>query len=244
MHKSKMTVLIIDDDRIFCDAVKDFLSSDLIEVFAAHSGAECIALCSRIKVDVALLDQKLPDREGHTLCPEILSHNDQTKIIFSTAYPSFDNAVRAIRAGAFDYLSKPFELEELKLAVSQAFRILDLEKVERFHTYKNDREIEETILVGRSPALNEVRRLVEVAASVDAPVLITGETGTGKNLAARSVHYAGADKKAPFISVNCAAIPETLIEAELFGYDRGAFTGAIASRKGIFEMAEGGTLLR
>lgn len=232
----------MDDDRTFCHAVRDYLNSGMIEVLCVHTAADCLDVCSRTKVDVVLLDQKLPDKEGHTLCPSILKFNEQAKIIFTTAYPSFENAVKAIRAGAYDYLSKPFELEELRLAVNQALRILDLEKVEQLQNFKNEREIEETVLVGGRGGLEEIQRMVDVAAFVDAPVLITGETGAGKNVVARSIHFTGPLKKAPFISMNCSAIPENLIEAELFGYAKGAFTGATAERKGIFEMAEGGTL--
>jgi DNA-binding NtrC family response regulator len=194
-------------------------------------------------VDVVLLDQKLPDVEGHTLCPSILKSNDQAKIIFITAHPSFESAVKAIRGGAYDYLSKPFELEELSLAVEKAFRTINLEKIEQIQDYRTERESEQTVLIGDRGGLAETMRLVDLAASVDSSVLITGETGTGKNLAAGAIHYKSPARKAAFISVNCAALPENLIEAELFGYEKGAFTGAVAARRGIFEMAEGGTLL-
>ncbi len=227
---------------MFCQTLRDYLSGETVDVLTAHTAAECLAICSRTRVDVALLDQKLPDREGHTLCSPILECNDQTKIIFSTAYPSFENAVKAIRAGAYDYLSKPFELEELRLAIGHAFRTLDLERVEQIENYRIDKEMEETVLVGGRGGLSEVQELVDAASRADAPVLITGETGTGKNVVAKAIHFSGPLRKAPFISINCAAIPENLMEAELFGYEKGAFTGAAAARKGIFEMAEGGTL--
>jgi DNA-binding NtrC family response regulator len=190
-----------------------------------------------------LLDQNLPDGEGHSFCPSILKKNEKSKIIFITAYPSFEGAVKAIKAGAHDYLSKPFELEELNLEIEQAFRTIQLEMVEQFHYYKIDKESEEAVLIGSEGGLSEIARLVGLAASsLDAPVLITGETGTGKNVVARAIHYRSALRKAPFISINCSALPENLIEAELFGYEKGAFTGATISRRGIFEMAEGGTL--
>jgi DNA-binding NtrC family response regulator len=151
--------------------------------------------------------------------------------------------VKAIKAGAHDYLSKPFELEELSLEIEQAFRTIELEKVEQFHHYKIDKESEEAVLIGSEGGLSGIARLVDLAASsLDAPVLITGETGTGKNVVARAIHYRGPLRRSPFISINCAALPENLIEAELFGYEKGAFTGAMMSRRGIFEMAEGGTL--
>ena len=239
--KLKKKLLIIDDDRIFCETVKDYLTGDTLEVLTAHTASEGLAACSGRKVDVVLLDQNLPDGEGHTLCPAILKYNDQTKIIFATAYPSFDNAVKALKAGANDYLSKPFELEELNLAVSRAVRTLELEQVEQVQNYQAAKAGGEAVIIGER-CLAETVRLVERAASSASPVLITGETGTGKTLVAKVIHYKSAASKAPFISINCAALPENLIEAELFGYEKGAFTSAIAAKRGIFEMAEGGTL--
>ena len=237
------TFLVIDDDKVFCDAVKDYFSSKTVEVLTAHSGSGGLAVCSQRKVDVVLLDQKLPDVQGHTLCPSILKQNDQTKIVFITAYPSFDNAVEAIKLGAYDYLSKPFELEQLGLAIEKAFRTLDLETVEQFEKYRSQKESEEAVIIGGDGGLSEILQLVDLAASSEAPVLITGETGTGKDLVARTIHYRSPFRRAAFIEINCAAFPESLIEAELFGHEKGAFTGAVTSKKGVFEMAEGGTLL-
>jgi DNA-binding NtrC family response regulator len=237
------TLLIIDDDKIFCDTIKGYLTKKGMEVFTAHRGGEGVDICSQKKIDVVLLDQKLPDGAGHSFCPSILKHNEETKIIFITAFPSFEGAVKAIKAGAHDYLSKPFEFEELNLEIERAFRTIELEKVEQLHQYKIDKESEEAVLIGSQGGLSEIARLVDLAASsLDAPVLITGETGTGKNVAAKAIHYRSALGKAPFISINCTTLPENLIEAELFGYEKGAFTGATMSRRGIFEMAEGGTL--
>ncbi len=239
--KMKKTLLVIDDDRVFAEAVRDYLTSDTVEVLLAHKAKDGLTLCSLQKIDVVLLDQQLPDAEGHTLCPAILKYNDQTKIIFDTAYPSFDNAVKAIRSGAYDYLSKPFDLEELALAVKQAFRTLELEQVEQVQDYQRTREREDTVVVPGA-GLADSMQLADIAAFTHAPVLITGETGTGKTLVAKAIHYKGPMSKAPFISINCASLPESLIEAELFGYEKGAFTGAVSARRGIFEMAEGGTL--
>ena len=149
--------------------------------------------------------------------------------------------MKALKGGAYDYLTKPFELDELGLTVERAFRTAELEGIEQIQTYRREKEIEEAVLVG-GPGLDETVRLIELAAASESPVLITGETGTGKTLAAQAVHYRSKLASFPFISINCAALPENLIEAELFGYDKGAFTGAVAAKKGIFEMAEGGTL--
>lgn len=242
MHRIKRNILIVDDDRNFCMSVKEYVNDDALEVSVAHTARECLDICSKKRVDVLLLDQKLPDAEGHTLCPEILNFNSQTKIIFTTAFPSFDNAVKAVRAGAFDYLSKPFELEELGLAITQAVRILGLEKIEQLQNYRSEKEREEYVSVGESGVIADVQRLINLAANADAPVLITGETGSGKNIAARAIHYSGQFRQTPFIGINSAALPESLIEAELFGYEKGAFTGAVAMKKGMFELAEGGTL--
>jgi len=240
-RKMRKTLLVIDDDRVFGEAVRDYLTSETVEVLLAFKAKDGLTLCSLQKIDVVLLDQQLPDGEGHTLCPAILKYNDQTKIIFDTAYPSFDNAVKAIRSGAYDYLSKPFDLEELALAVKQAFRTLELEQVEQVQDYQRTREREDTVVVP-GEGLAESMQLAEIAASTNAPVLITGETGTGKTLVAKAIHYKGPSNKAPFISINCASLPENLMEAELFGYEKGAFTGAVTAKRGIFEMAEGGTL--
>lgn len=238
----RKTLLIIDDDKLFCDVMRDYLTSGEMQVFTANTGKEGLDTFLRGNVDVVLLDQNLPDLEGHTLCPALLEHNEQTKIIFITAHPSFEGAVKAIRAGAFDYISKPFELEELSMTVASAFKTLALEKVALVEDYKSRKESEDAVIVGSSYALKEILRLVDLAASTNAPVIITGETGTGKNVIAKSIHFHSAARKNAFISINCAALPENLIEAELFGYEKGAFTGAVASKRGIFEMAEDGTL--
>jgi DNA-binding NtrC family response regulator len=242
MHKVRKSILVVDDDRNFCLSVREYLKTEEVDVHVSHTGKDCLDVCSKNRIDIVLLDQKLPDAEGYDLCSSILNFNSQTKIIFSTAFPSFDNAVKAVRSGAFDYLSKPFELGELDLVVRQALRTLDLEKVEQFQNYRSERESEENVLVGDSAQIAEVQRLISLAANADAPVLVTGETGSGKNVVARSIHYRGPRRHAPFISINCAALPETLIEAELFGHEKGAFTGAVSTKKGMFEMAEGGTL--
>ncbi len=235
----KKTLLVIDDDKLFAYSVKDYLQEFGIEVLLAHTGGEGVALCHQQKIDLVLLDQNLPDGQGASFCSEILQANEYTKIIFATAYPSFDNAIDAIKVGAYDYLSKPFDLQELKLTVENAFYVQSLENVKQVNNYKNDKLNEK-----QTPIVpDDILYMIDVAAKVDASVLITGETGTGKNILARSIHYRSARRQNEFISVNCAAFSEGLINAELFGYQKGAFTGAISSQKGVFELAEGGTLL-
>jgi DNA-binding NtrC family response regulator len=236
-------LLVIDDDKLLCDVIKERFSKDNVKVLSAHSMADGTVACSQNRVDIVLLDQNLPDGQGYSLCPPILKSNEQTKIIFITAYPSFENALKAIKGGAYDYLSKPFEMEALSLAVNNALKTLNLEKIANIANYRDIKEQDDAVLVGRSREFDELLKLIDLAASTDAPVLITGETGTGKNITAKAIHYKSPARKDAFICINCAALPENLIEAELFGYEKGAFTGAESSRRGIFEMAEGGTLL-
>ncbi len=238
----KRTLLIIDDDSLFCDSVIHYFSDRAINVYKANTGKDGLSICSGKNVDIVLLDQKLPDAKGINLCQAILEYNDRTKIIFITAYPSYDNVVKALKAGAHDYLSKPFEIEELEVSVSKASRTIDLELVEQVQYYKNKKESSETVLIGENSGLSQVNRLVDLASETNSPVLITGETGTGKSVVAKMIHYRKKNVGSAFISINCAALPENLIEAELFGYEKGAFTGALQTKKGIFEMAEGGTL--
>jgi DNA-binding NtrC family response regulator len=235
-------LLIIDDDRFFCDTVSRYLSDQDYEIVSRHTKEDGEKICRKKRIDVVLLDQKLPDGNGIDLCSTILKACEQTKIIFITAFPSFDNAVKALKNGAFDYLSKPLEIEEVGLAVNQAFRTLALENVEQIQEYKNRKEHDQNVLIGRDAGLRDVYKLVELSAVNDVPVLITGETGTGKNVAAKSIHYLNDNSSSCFMGINCASLPENLIEAELFGHEKGAFTGAVTARKGIFEMADGGTL--
>jgi DNA-binding NtrC family response regulator len=239
---TKRSILIIDDDENLCSYLTDYFSSEKLDVLTANSGKQALDICSRGRIDVVLLDQRLPDALGHDLCVPILNFNDQTKIIFITAYPSFENALKAIKSGAYDYLSKPFELEEISLVIARAIRTLDLEGVVQLQGYKDSKECETAVLVGNSDAFADIKKLVDMSASSDAAVLITGETGTGKNVVARSIHYNSPVRRKSFVSLNCAALPENLIEAELFGYEKGAFTGATETRKGVFEVAEGGTI--
>ena len=234
--------MVIDDDRLFCDAVRKALEDLEVHVLTAHTGTEGLRLCAGAPADVVLLDQKLPDANGIDFCGPILDCHDSAKIIFITAYPSFENAVQAIKVGAHDYLSKPFEMGELRLAVKKALRCLDLERLEQVQRYQRKLECQRIALIGTNGGLQEVRRLVDLAAANRAPVLITGETGTGKTLVAKAIHYSANPADRSFIAVNCAAIPESLMEAELFGHEKGAFTGAVASTKGLFEMAADGTL--
>ena len=238
----RFNILIIDDDVLFCDAVSMAEPDPAIRFFSAHTAAAGLTLCGQQQMDVVLLDQRLPDRRGAEICPEILAENQQTKIIFTTAYPDVDTAVQAVKTGAFDYLTKPFDIDQLMFSLKKAMRAAELEQVEEICTWKQNRQGEQTVFVGSSPAARRVREAAAMASGANAPVLLTGATGTGKSFLARCIHFQSQLGKRPFISINCGALPENLIESELFGHEQGAFTGATRQRRGIFEMADGGTL--
>lgn len=239
----KKRLLIIDDDRLFCDSAKEYLSKIPADIYTANSGQRGLDLCSEMKMDIVLLDQRLPDIKGTDLYRSILSKNDLVKIIFITAFPDLRGAVNALKEGAHDYIAKPFDPEELSMTISRVMNTIDLERVARIHEYTQNLENLGSSLVGSGSAADWLRQIIKRASENLSPVFITGETGTGKNSVAKAIHYWGSEADKPFLTVNCAAIPENLIESELFGVEKGAFTGAIQSKKGIFELAEGGTLL-
>jgi DNA-binding NtrC family response regulator len=236
------SVLIIDDDLLLCNMASDYLAAGGLQVMSAHSGKEGLELCSRHHVDVVLLDQKLPDGEGYSLCPQIIAYSGDVKIIFITAFPSFKNALKAIESGAFSYLTKPFDLRELRIAVDKCLRVNELENAEESLHYRSERDNLAETLVGGSGSLASISGLIATAARSSSPVLITGETGSGKSLVARLVHR-GSGRRGPFMAINCSALPENLIESELFGHEKGAFSGAHAAKKGLLEIAANGSVL-
>lgn len=239
---AKHSVLIIDDDHLLCEMTREFLESDTLKVMIAHSAKQGLDICAHHHVDVVLLDQKLPDGEGCNLCPQIINYSETAKIIFITAYPSFKNALQAIENGAFSYLTKPFDLKELKLAIDKCLRSSELEKAEASIQYQNDRRDNSAALIGATGSLAQIMELIRTSARTNAPVLITGETGTGKSLVARLIHQQ-SQRRGPFMAINCATLPENLIESELFGHEKGSFSGAHTVKKGLLEIAENGSIL-
>ena len=237
-----MKVLIIEDDASQREILADFLGSKGHEIFTSSSGEEGIKKFYKQPVDVVISDYRMPSLSGKEVLEKILQINPLTAVIIITAYSSVDNAVELLKLGAFDYIEKPINLEMLLNKIRNAQNYIQVEK--------ESKKVQDVIIneelpitfIGDSPKINEILSIVKRVAHVDASVLISGESGTGKEVIADIIHHLSPRKKFKMIKVNCSAIPETLLESELFGHVKGAFTGAIRDRKGRFEEANGGTL--
>ena len=224
-------VLVIDDEPDLLELLELTLSRMGLDTIRAESVAEAIRLLDREPFDLCLTDMRLPDGEGLRVVEHINQRGLDVPVAVITAYGSAENAVAALKAGAFDYLAKPVALEQLRALVKQALKVPDPAKPAASYQ-----------LLGESPAMEQVRNMIERLAKSQAPVYINGESGSGKELAARMIHRGGPRAEQPFIAVNCGAIPENLMESEFFGYKKGAFTGAEGDRDGFFQAANGGTL--
>jgi DNA-binding NtrC family response regulator len=242
LAKKAIQVLIIDDDELFAASLSDFLSAKSFKVSSAKTGKQGMSVFEREQPALVLLDQKLPDMEGIEVCRKILEMDPRTKVILVTAYATVRCAVDAIKAGAFNYLSKPFELDELLIIMDMAVKNVQMEGKIRVQDYERSRESEEKQLIGSSDGMRRVGEQIRLAATTDSNVLITGETGVGKNVVAKAIHDLQAGRE-NFLTINCSAIPENLMEAEYFGHEKGVFTGADTRREGIFELADGGTVV-
>jgi DNA-binding NtrC family response regulator len=229
------SILVIDDEDSICLAFEQFFSRRQWKVYLAATAADGLALCRQAAPDVVFLDVRLPDRSGLDLLPDLRALNAGVVVI--TAYGGLQSVVRAIQGKAFDFLVKPLDLDK---AYALAERIL---QNRRLPAAVEPAATDDPEIVGNSEAMREVYKLIARAAASDSPVLIQGETGTGKELVARAIHRYSPLGKGPFVAVNCGAIPENLVESELFGHVRGAFTGAEGDRQGRFVSADGGTLL-
>jgi two-component system response regulator AtoC len=241
-------VLVADDDRTIRRNLVLLLRSEGYETLEAADGAETLASIRNHAPDAVLLDLKMPGRDGLEVLAELRSRLADLPVIVITAFGGSSAAIEAIRRGAYDYLSKPFDLDEVLLTLKRALRqralaieVKSLRDRAAEATDDPDEDLD-TKLIGQSPAMREVFKAIGRASATDAPVLVIGESGTGKELIATALHHHSARASGPFIRVNCGALPEGLIESELFGHERGAFTGADRQKPGRFERATGGTI--
>jgi DNA-binding NtrC family response regulator len=234
-------LLLVDDDVSLCELLFVRLAQRPIEVVCRSSAEQALEQLKNEPFDVVVTDVVMEGMSGLELCDRIAASKPDLPVVVMTSHGALDVAVGALRAGARDFLVKPFDTQQLFGALDAAleWRKARLAPASVSHPPRRDREVE---LVGASPALEELRDLVTRVAAVDATVLVMGETGTGKELVARAIHRASPRRKGPFVALNCAAVPDNLLEAELFGHTRGAFTDARTERRGLFEVAFGGTL--
>jgi two-component system response regulator HydG len=236
------TVFVVDDEREMVDLVQLGLKKRGFSVVPFGNGADALAALPEKDVDVVVTDLNMKGMSGLELCQQIVSARPDVPVLVLTAFGSFETAVGAIRAGAYDFVTKPVEIEALAIAIRRAaeHRALRGEVKRLREVVANTRGRGE--LIGASPAMQSVYQTIDQVSGTDATVLITGESGTGKEVVAREIHNRSKRKAGPFIAINCAAVPEQLLESELFGHAKGAFTDAKTSRQGLFQQASGGTL--
>jgi len=233
------TILVIDDEPAIRAAVRDILQDEKYRVLLAEDGVVGLGILETERADLVILDVRLPRMGGMDVLKEIRRRKPDLEVLVVSGHGTIDMAVQAVRLGAFDFIEKPLSIDRLLTAVRNGLSMASLRAENR---RLRSAVLCEDEIIGDSAAIREVRDLADQAARSDARVLITGENGTGKELVARRIHRASARAPGPFVEVNCAAIPDTLIESELFGHEKGAFTDAVSRRIGKFEAADGGTL--
>jgi len=234
------TILIIDDEPGIRQTLASILEDEKYQVFTAEDAIAGLEILEKTKIGLVFLDVLLPKLGGLEALEQIRTSPTAPEVVMISGHANIDMAVRAVKGGAFDFLEKPLSLEKVLTVCRNALAIRKLREENR--RLQKSVSLSHKELIGTSPAINGIRELIKQAAASDARILITGENGTGKEVVAQAIHARSSRADGPFVEVNCAAIPETLIESELFGHEKGAFTDAVASRKGRFEIAAGGTL--
>jgi two-component system response regulator AtoC len=234
-------ILIVDDDEVSCQLFAEVLEGDGHKVHQAHNGEEALDRLRKESYDLLLVDVRMPGITGLDVTRTVRQEQPSLPVVVMTAFGSIETAVEAIHEGAYDYVSKPMNLDELKKIVFRALGQRELHAQSRRKVKQVDDLEQQKTVIGRSPAMVEVFKMVARAAPTNSTVLILGESGTGKEVIARSIHQHSSRAQRPFVAVDCGALTETLLESELFGHERGAFTGAVADKKGVFQSANSGT---
>jgi two-component system response regulator AtoC len=235
-------ILVVDDESLIRWSLKARLTTEGYDVIEAETASDAVAQARR-GVDLVLLDYKLPDGDGLTVLQQIKQQAPETLVILMTGFSSVENAVQAMKLGAFHYVNKPFNLDEVMLLVEKALETSQLRREVRALRSSQGKDFGFDSIIGESPAMQTAKSLLaRVAGSPASTVLLTGETGTGKDLAAKAIHFNSGRSSRQFVNITCSALPEQLLESELFGHERGAFTDARQQKRGLFETADGGTL--
>jgi two-component system, NtrC family, response regulator AtoC len=236
------TILVVDDEQLIRWSLTERLRADGYEVIEAPTGRDALERVAD-GVDLVLLDYKLPDIDGVSVLRKIKEHDPDILVVLLTAYATIETAVEAMKIGAYHFANKPFNLDDISLTVAKALETTQLRREVRMLRASQAQPYALDRIVGESPAMSGLREMLrKVAASPASTVLLTGESGTGKDLAAKVLHYNSQRANRPFVNITCSAIPETLLESELFGHERGAFTDARQQKRGLFEQADGGTV--
>src|SRR5689334_3078214 len=239
---SPATLLVVDDEELVRWSLRERFARDGYTILEAGTCAEALEQIGS-GVDLVLLDYRLPDGDGLTVLRRIKESFPDTPVVLMTAFSTVENAVEAMKHGAYHYLNKPFNLDEVSVTVEKALETSRLRKEVRFLRGTQGRDFNFDVIIGSSSAMQNAKALLKrVASSPASTVLLTGETGTGKDLAAKAIHYHSDRAAKPFVNITCTALPEQLLESELFGHERGAFTDARQQKRGLFETADGGTV--
>ena len=239
---AQRTILVADDDASIRSLLKQLLSDEGYSVVEATTGTEVVDKVKDVNPDLVIMDVRMPELDGIEALSKLKVSSPKTSVLIMTAFGSSNNAIRAMELGAFDYITKPFELDKISHTVKRVIEYRDLTSEIQVLRDEISSLVQTERIVGNSPAMQEVYKTVGKVAKADATVLITGESGTGKELVAEALHYNSNRRSGPIVKVSCAALPETLLEAELFGHEKGSFTGAMTQRRGRFEMADKGTI--
>jgi two-component system NtrC family response regulator len=236
------TILIVDDEKNYLLVLEALLTDAGYEVITRDNASEALEIITSHDLDLVITDMRMPGVDGMEFLVQLRALQPEIPVIMMTAYATVEKAVEAMKQGAFDYITKPFKNEELILTIRKALEMHRLKEENRLLSRELQERFKFGNIVGKSRVMRQVYEIIEKVAQTRASVLITGESGTGKELIARAIHFNSPRSDKPFVSVNCSALPETLLESELFGHERGAFTGAVTRRKGRFELAHNGTL--